>query len=184
MYKIIALIGKAGAGKDTILHEIIKNNPDLHEMISCTTRPKREGEVDGVNYFYLTPEQFLNTKMLESSCFNGWYYGTSYESLKQDKINIGVFNPEGINSLLEYPNIELMVYYITASPKQRLLRQLNRENNPNVDEIIRRYSTDEQDFEHIDFHYTVLKNEDENDFTECVELINFHTTSGIAYGQK
>ena len=56
MYKIIALIGKAGAGKDTILREIIKSNPDLHEMISCTTRPKREGEVDGVNYFYLTPE--------------------------------------------------------------------------------------------------------------------------------
>lgn len=56
VYKIIALIGKAGAGKDTILREIIKNNSDLHEMISCTTRPKREGEVDGVNYFYLTPE--------------------------------------------------------------------------------------------------------------------------------
>ena len=117
--------------------------------------------------------------MLESSCFNGWYYGTSYDSLKQDKINIGVFNPEGIYSLLKYPDIELIVYYITASPKLRLLRQLNRENNPNVDEIIRRYSTDEQDFEHIDFHYIVLKNENNNDLTKCVELINSYTTSGM-----
>lgn len=184
MYKIIALIGKAGSGKDTILHEVLNQMPDLNEMISCTTRPKREGEVDGVNYFYLTPEQFLNAEMIESSCFNGWYYGTSYESLKQDKINIGVFNPEGIRSFLKRSDIKLTVYYITASPKQRLLRQLNRENNPNVDEIVRRYFTDEQDFEHLDFEYTVFKNENENDLTKCVELINLYTKSGIEYGQN
>lgn len=122
--------------------------------------------------------------MIESSCFNGWYYGTSYESLKQDKINIGVFNPEGIRSFLKRPDVKLTVYYIAASPKKRLLRQLNRENNPNVDEIVRRYSTDEQDFEHLDFEYTVLRNEDENDLTKCVELINFYTKSGIEYGQN
>lgn len=56
MYKIIALIGQAGSGKDTILREVLNQMPELNEMISCTTRPKREGEVDGVNYFYLTPE--------------------------------------------------------------------------------------------------------------------------------
>jgi guanylate kinase len=56
MYKIIALIGKAGSGKDTILHELIKTTLNLHEIVSCTTRPRREGEVEGVNYFYMTPE--------------------------------------------------------------------------------------------------------------------------------
>lgn len=163
MYKIIALIGKAGSGKDTILHEVIAANPNLHEIISCTTRPRREGEVEGVNYFYLTPEQFgdkvLHDEMLEATCFNDWFYGTSYDSLRSDVVNIGVFNPTGIDSLLARPDVEVTVYYIQVSPKTRLLRQLNREQHPDVAEIIRRYSTDEIDFSDLDFEFIALMNE-------------------------
>ena len=100
MYNIIALIGKSGSGKDTIMKEIIKQKSDLHEIISCTTRPKRENEIDGVNYYFLTPSEFtekvLKYEMLEATCFNDWFYGTSYDSLDKNKINIGVYNTEGI----------------------------------------------------------------------------------------
>lgn len=175
MYKIIALIGKAGSGKDTILQQLIKANINLHEIVSCTTRPKREGEIDGVNYFYLTIKQFesetLNGNMLETTCFNGWLYGTSYASLNENAINIGVFNPAGIESLLSYSNVDVTVYYIDAAPKTRLLRQLNREKNPNVDEIIRRYSADEEDFENLNFDCIYLKNEDEKDLQVVVREI-------------
>ena len=58
MFKVIALMGKAGSGKDALLHELIRQCPDANEMISCTTRPIREGEIHGVNYFYMTPEEF------------------------------------------------------------------------------------------------------------------------------
>ena len=62
-------MGKAGSGKDTILREVVKQNPDIHEVVSCTTRPPREGEVDGVNYHFLTGEEFgakvLKNEMLE-----------------------------------------------------------------------------------------------------------------------
>lgn len=54
-YKIVAIMGKAGAGKDTLLRECLALDPNkLHEIISCTTRPPREGEREGVNYYYLT----------------------------------------------------------------------------------------------------------------------------------
>lgn len=175
MYKIIALIGKAGSGKDTMMHRVLERNPNLHEIVSCTTRPRREGEVEGVNYFYLTPEQFgdkvLHDEMLEATCFNDWFYGTSYESLRSDVTNIGVFNPAGIESLLGRRDVAVHVFYVTASPKNRLLRQLNREKDPDVDEIIRRYKADEIDFADLNFEYEVLYNEIYEDLNAGVEAI-------------
>ena len=53
--KVIALFGKAGSGKDTILRALVKVDPDkFNEIVSCTTRPPREGEQEGVNYHFLT----------------------------------------------------------------------------------------------------------------------------------
>ena len=168
MYKIIALIGEAGSGKDTIMQSILKKCPGVfNEIVSCTSRPMREGEAHGVNYFYFTPEEFtdktLNGEMLEVSYFNDWFYGTSYEGLKENQLNIGVFNPTGIYSMLEHDDVEVTVYRIVCDNKTRLLRQLNRENNPDVDEIIRRYSADKKDFETLDFYYTEVENIDEKD---------------------
>ena len=58
-YKIFALIGEAGSGKDTVMKKILEQNPLLfNEVISCTTRPPREGEAHGVNYYYYSEEEF------------------------------------------------------------------------------------------------------------------------------
>lgn len=168
MYKIIALIGEAGSGKDTIMQHILIKYPfAFNEIISCTTRPMREGEVEGVNYFYLTPEEFArkvsNGKMLETTRFNDWFYGTSYDSLRLDCPNIGVFNPDGIRAMSEMSDINVTIFKITCSDKVRLLRQLNREENPNIDEIIRRYKTDKEDFYNLEFKYIEIENNDEED---------------------
>lgn len=168
MYKIVALIGEAGSGKDTIMQEILKKMPThFNEIISCTTRPMREGEAEGVNYFYLTPEEFaskvLNYEMLEATSFNDWFYGTSYDSLRSDCPNIGVFNPDGIRAMDGNPNVDVTVFRIICSDKTRFLRQLNREEHPNVDEIVRRYKTDKEDFCDLEFNYIEVENEDAED---------------------
>ena len=146
---IVALIGKAGAGKDTIAKALCSAHPEFNNIVSCTTRPKRENEVEGVDYFYLTSDQFaekvINGDMLEATYFNGWHYGTMLSSLK-DGVNIGVFNPEGLDCLYQGNEYELFAYQIHADDKTRILRQLNRENNPNVKEICRRFIADEEDF--------------------------------------
>ena len=184
MYKIIALIGEAGSGKDRILKEVLAAAPTaFNEIISCTTRPPREGEVDGVNYFFIDPEEFaykvLNYEMIEATSFNDWFYGTSYDALRSDVPNIGVFNPDGIRALQGRPDIDLTVYRIICSDKTRLLRQLNREDHPNVDEIVRRYKTDKDDFYDLEFEYTELQNEINLDLSLAVKkILSQHEISG------
>lgn len=175
--KIVALMGEAGSGKDTILHSIMEKYPSyFNEIISCTTRPPREGEKEGVNYYFLSIDEFtkkvLNGDMLEATEFNDWHYGTDRESLTIDKINIGVFNPEGVRCLQEDDNIELYVFYVRAAGKQRLLRQLNREENPDVNEIIRRYKADTEDFHFLDdIKHKTLKNDTLEDIDVAVDTI-------------
>ena len=175
-YKILAIIGEAGTGKDTIMKKVLKKNPNLHEIVSCTTRPPREKEKNGVNYHFLTHEEFtkkiLNNEMLEATVFNNWCYGTSYDSLDVNKVNIGVFNPAGIEALMEHKNIFIVCYYVRAADKQRLLRQLNREENPDVKEIIRRFSADNLDFSELQFHYNEIENNTPQDLDKNIEIIN------------
>ena len=164
MYKIIAIMGEAGTGKDSLMQEILKLKPEFHEIISCTTRPKRQGEIEGVNYYYYTPEQFgdrvLHDEMLECTVFNDWFYGTSYDSVRSDCVNIGVFNPTGVESLLARPDVDVKIIRVVAEDKTRLIRQLNREEWPDVREIVRRFNADWMDFDGI-----------EEDF-ECIKISN------------
>lgn len=98
--------------------------------------------------------------MLEATEFNGWHYGTASSCLLKEKINIGVFSPTSIYCLMENSEIDLFIYYIKASDKTRLIRQLNREENPEIEEIIRRYKADNQDFSDIsDIPYKEFINE-------------------------
>lgn len=150
--KVVALYGKAGSGKDTVLHELIKMGAtyNFNEIISCTTRPPREGEINHVNYHFLTNEEFteqvLNGDMLEATEFNNWFYGTPLLSLDPNKINIGVFNIAGLEALIEDSRVEVFPIEVWTSDKERMLRQLNREEKPNVEEICRRFFADQKDF--------------------------------------
>lgn len=176
MYNIVAICGEAGSGKDTIMQALLKHfSLSLHEIISCTTRPCREGEQEGVNYYYLTDVQFQKKiedgDMLESTKFNNWYYGTALSSLDPNKINIGVFNPEGVRKILSNPECNVLVIRVAVDAKTRLQRQLNREECPNVQEIIRRFSADEKDFANLDFNYLNILNENDMSLSSVVESI-------------
>lgn len=160
---IIALFGKSGAGKDTIQNKIVSLYPNIfHNIISCTTRPKRDYEEEGKDYYFLTKEKFtqtlLNGAMLEATNFREWFYGTPIWALDENKVNIGVFNIAGIEALMADSRINLLPVYIKASDKTRLIRNLNREKDPDCQEICRRFQTDEKDFSDIPFRHLEFDN--------------------------
>lgn len=174
-YKIVALFGEAGAGKDFIQHNIMKTiwgQVNLNPIVSYTTRPPRENEIDGVHYHFIsTPAEFIKQDLIEYTIFRNWWYGTPIDSLDLDKINIGIFNIKGIDQLINNDienRIECLPIYIKVTPKTRLLRQLQREADPDCNEIIRRFLTDQADFLNIPFHYMIVKNE----YNEIQPIVN------------
>lgn len=80
MKKLFVISGSSGVGKGTVIKEFLRKHPDFRLSISCTTRGKREGEEHGVNYFFLTQEEFknciANDEFLEWAEFSGNHYGT------------------------------------------------------------------------------------------------------------
>ena len=164
---IIAIIGEAGTGKDYFVNKLTKKYKKLfHKIVSYTTRPRRDNEIEGQDYYFTTTEHFQemidNKQILEYTCFNDWYYGTHIDEFAKNKINIGVFDPTGVRNLIN-AGYDVKVFKLSTSDKERILRQLNRENDPDINEIFRRYKADLVDFEKLDFEYLVLLNNDKQD---------------------
>ena len=97
--KLFVISGCSGVGKGTVINEFMaRNGKEFVLSVSCTTRNPRQGEIDGVNYFFLTHEEFEKNikedKFLEYAQFAGNYYGTKKKYIKQKF-------EEGFNIILE-----------------------------------------------------------------------------------
>lgn len=77
---LIILSGPSGSGKDTVLNKLVENREDIKISVSMTTRDKRQGEIDGVHYYFADRKYFekniSENKMLEYAEYAGNYYGT------------------------------------------------------------------------------------------------------------
>jgi guanylate kinase len=176
-YKIIALCGESGAGKDFTLNEVIRWDREcclvsrFHKITHTTTRPPRDNEIDGHSYYFLSLGEYETKRkdekpIVEVEYKDKWYYSIFEEDLTIDKINIGVFSPAMIEILRTDPRVEVVVVKIAAADKTRLRRQLDRSKNPDVKEIIRRFETDKVDFANLKVDYT-LNNEDVDYIINC-----------------
>ena len=122
--------------------------------------------------------------MIDWQSFNNWLYGTELKSLDENKINVGVFSPSAIRTLIKKENCNVFVVWVRTTDKERLLRQLNREENPDVREIVRRATTDYKDFDNIDFDYFEIKNEKSTDLLIAPEAIMGQLETRFTLGQN
>ncbi|AJA46217.1 guanylate kinase [Clostridium pasteurianum DSM 525 = ATCC 6013] len=161
MGKIFCLLGKSGSGKDTIFKRLIdKKVLNLKAIIPYTTRPKREKETNGIEYYFIDEDKLNNYKNMgkvieirEYNTVNGiWYYSTIDDG-QIDGNNNGyliITTLEAYVSLQNYFGKDKVVpIYITLDDGIRLERALKREREqekPNYSEMCRRFLADERDF--------------------------------------
>lgn len=160
MGKIFYLMGKSACGKDS-LHKALLEDPTLglKSAVLYTTRPMRENEVHGVDYFFVTEEQVSELeqsgKVLEMRT-----YETVYGPWKYLTVDDGQFDEDAdylmIGTLASYETLQkhfgkkrLIPLYIEVEDGERLRRALNRERKqakPKYAEMCRRFLADEKDF--------------------------------------
>ena len=160
MGKLFVIMGKSATGKDSIYHEIVKRCPQLREIITYTTRPMREGETYGKEYYFVTKEEMYemreNGKIIEcreyDTVLGPWFYFTADDGQldfdKGDYLLISTL--EGYEKLQAAFGIGSIVpVYIEVDDLERLERAVRRERSqvsPCVPELCRRFLADEEDF--------------------------------------
>ena len=187
MGRIYYLLGKSATGKDTLYKEILKRRPKLRTVTMYTTRPIREGETDGVEYFFTDREelerQLASGKVIESRTYQTiagpWTYYTVDDrqfNVADDESCLMIGTLESYEKMCAYFEAGKMVpVYIEVPDGIRLLRAVKREENqkkPNYREVCRRYLADEKDFSEENLERLgITKRYQNTDMEMCVEEI-------------
>ena len=157
-HKRIVLVGKAASGKDHLRKKY--ESRGFKYAVSYTTRPPREDEVNGKDYFFITDEE--STKMIESNMFyehvyfNGWLYGTTVNQFFTD--DLFIMTPAGISHIKPEDRANSFIIYIDIYMFIRKQRLVNR-MMPG-DSLTRRIEADELDFMDFNDYDLRITNED------------------------
>lgn len=188
MGKIFYLMGKSSSGKDTMFKKLIEDKAlGLKTIVGYTTRPMREGERDGVEYFFVDEEKMLSLevegKVIERRSYNTvhgiWSYFTVDDGqvdLESDDKYLLIGTLESYEKVRNYYGKEYLIpLYISVDDGLRLQRALDRErqqDNPKYAEMCRRFLADEADFskENID-RCEITVSYENVDLESCYKLI-------------
>ncbi len=187
MGKIFVIMGKSSTGKDTIFKELLlREELDLKTVVTYTTRPIRNGEVDGREYFFVSETRWKEleeeNRVIEHRAYNTvhgvWHYFTADDG----QIDLKEYNYLMISTLEGYREIrsfygkEIVVpIYIEVETGIRLERALAREKSqaePKYTEMCRRFLADEADFsiENLNF-LNITKSYENMELESCLQQI-------------
>lgn len=133
--KLFVISGSSGVGKGTVISGFLDRNPNFKLSISCTTRNMRPGEEDGVNYFFLSKDEFQksmeNGEFLEWAQFSGNFYGTKREfiekSLQKGRDLILEIDTQGAKQVKEKMPDAVLIFIMPPSYEDLESRLRNRQ---------------------------------------------------------
>ena len=146
---MIVLVGESASGKSSI-EKYLVDNYGYKKIISYTTRQPREGEVNGVDYHFITKSQFRRLKeqgfFAETAIYNDWYYGVAKKDCTDDKV--AVLTPHGLRQVSKIEDVRATSFYINVPRRDRLIKILQRGDN--IEESYRRNLSDVGMFDGIE----------------------------------
>jgi guanylate kinase len=178
--KLFVISGCSGVGKGTVINKFMERNKDFILSVSCTTRNPRPGEVDGVNYFFLTKEEFEKNikedKFLEHAQFAGNYYGTKKKYIKQKF-------EEGYNIILEIETNgalqvkekmpEAVLIFIAPPSLEELEHRLRGRHTEDEETIQKRLAQVKIELERSQkYDYTVINDNIDRAVEEIEKIVN------------
>jgi guanylate kinase len=177
--KLVVISGPSGVGKGTIVKQLLKKDDSIVLSVSCTTRSPREGEVDGVNYFFITKEKFKQMiaegGFLEYSNHFENYYGTPKffveNMLEQGKSVILEIEVDGaLNAKRVYPNALLIM--VAPPTRQALVERLTGRGTESKEVIEERLKRADYELSKSDkYDYTIINDDLDTAVTQILNLI-------------
>lgn len=175
---LIVLSGPSGSGKNTVCDEVKKNNSNIWESISMTSRKPRKGEEDGKAYYFVSENEFeeniKNDKMLEWAKFAGNYYGTPKESVQKhlDKGEdvILVIEIQGALQIKKKLPQALFIFLLPPSMRE-LKRRLTDRHTESEEKILERFETAYKEINEISKYNYVIINDKVEEAAQKLDAI-------------
>ncbi len=181
--KMIVISGPSGAGKTTLLKKLFERCPDLAVSVSATTRPPRPGERDGVDYHFLSPQEFQ--RRLSAGDFleccevfgRGYWYGTLRSavspSLAAGKSIVLEIDVQGAMAVLEkYP--DAITIFVRSGSEEELERRLRARGSETEEAIERRLQVARRELACAHrYQYQVLNDDVDRAVQEICDIIRF-----------
>jgi guanylate kinase len=161
---LIVISGPSGAGKDTILQRMKERELPFHFVVTATTRPRRDNEVDGRDYFFVSKDEFARMidedELIEYAIVYGDYKGIPKQQVRdalasgKDVImRIDVQGAESVRKLAP----EAMLIFITVDSEEELFNRLRERKTETADALKLRMATARKELQRVnDFDYVVL----------------------------
>ena len=169
--QILIVSGPSGSGKSTLLGRLLKEENDLYFSISSTTRAPRQGETEGVNYYFINKDEFKKGidagEFLEWAFVHGNYYGTSLKpvlkALEEGKIAIFDIDVQGFNIAKSKFAQNITSVFITTASKNELKSRLQNRGTDSAQTIEKRLINAVGEMEHIlEYDYFLINDDLEN----------------------
>lgn len=178
--KIIVIVAPSGTGKSTLIKRLVQDVNDLTWSISCTTRPKRMGEVDSKDYFFITEKDFItrrdNSEFVEWAKVHSNYYGT-LKSFVDDGLDKGQFllfdlDVQGCDQIKSIYGDEAKVIFIEPPSREELKRRLTGRGTDDLDVIEERYKNSLAELKRKDdFDFNVVNDEIDKAYIDLKKII-------------